>query len=43
MLLEIVRTFKFQSTLPLRGATFVVVPAIKTYVISIHAPLAGSD
>ena len=35
--------FKFQSTLPLRGATDLRGSAIKRSSISIHAPLAGSD
>ena len=34
---------KFQSTLPLRGATIVVRPLDITILISIHAPLTGSD
>ena len=33
----------FQSTLPLRGATFGFFPGLSGYVISIHAPLTGSD
>ena len=33
----------FQSTLPLRGATFRVGDTRRSVVISIHAPLAGSD
>ena len=34
---------KFQSTLPLRGATIVCRPANLQQGISIHAPLTGSD
>ncbi len=34
---------KFQSTLPMRGATIVVPLILLTMVISIHAPHAGSD
>ena len=34
---------RFQSTLPMRGATAVVVPAPFHVGISIHAPHAGSD
>ena len=34
---------KFQSTLPVRGATDVVKPCHKARHISIHAPRAGSD
>ena len=34
---------KFQSTLPLRGATSLFWTAIQAGLISIHAPLAGSD
>ena len=33
----------FQSTLPSRGATTLKKPDYDTFVISIHAPLAGSD
>ena len=33
----------FQSTLPLRGATYEFIYLRRTDVISIHAPLAGSD
>ena len=33
----------FQSTLPLRGATFGLFNAIVGAGISIHAPLTGSD
>ena len=33
----------FQSTLPLRGATLVPLGIITKSLISIHAPLAGSD
>ena len=34
---------EFQSTLPLRGATYYHVPVEFKYMISIHAPLTGSD
>ncbi len=34
---------KFQSMLPVRGATPILIPAIRLHVISIHAPRAGSD
>ena len=34
---------KFQSTLPLRGATCCGSLQIHVHVISIHTPLAGSD
>ena len=33
----------FQSTLPLRGATVVIYVFAQVILISIHAPLAGSD
>ena len=33
----------FQSTHPLRGATNIVPRAMRSYTISIHAPLAGCD
>ncbi len=33
----------FQSTLPSRGATKACPPSVGIFVISIHAPLAGSD
>ena len=33
----------FQSTLPLRGATFVPYFLFRSQIISIHAPLTGSD
>ena len=33
----------FQSTLPLRGATFCSRAACHIFIISIHAPLTGSD
>ena len=33
----------FQSTLPMRGATYSIVPSARTWGISIHAPHAGSD
>ena len=34
---------EFQSTLPLWGATAVVLTMNTTGIISIHAPLVGSD
>ncbi len=34
---------RFQSTLPLRGATFCPLAVFASSTISIHAPLAGSD
>ena len=34
---------RFQSTLPSRGATFIVIDQCHVLLISIHAPLAGSD
>ena len=34
---------EFQSTLPLRGATAEVYKSMQETIISIHAPLAGSD
>ena len=34
---------RFQSTLPLRGATLAYGNQAKTATISIHTPLAGSD
>ena len=36
-------TIKFQSTLPLRGATLHAVEGSVRFHISIHTPLAGSD
>ena len=36
-------TIKFQSTLPLRGATWFFTTAKLLFQISIHTPLAGSD
>ena len=33
----------FQSTLPVRGATIVLFDLLSCYLISIHAPRAGSD
>ena len=33
----------FQSTLPVRGATLVLLEQIRTIDISIHAPREGSD
>ena len=38
-----IEEIKFQSTLPLRGATMKMEQRILKYIISIHAPLAGSD
>ena len=38
-----IRNWKFQSTLPLRGATQHRRPAGRQIPISIHTPLAGSD
>ncbi len=35
--------FQFQSALPLRGATAMCAPRISMQIISIRAPLAGSD
>ncbi len=35
--------FSFQSTLPLRGATYKIIGYTATREISIHAPLTGSD
>ena len=40
---SLIKPATFQSTLPLRGATPVVMRFIPFYLISIHAPLAGSD
>ena len=37
------RQERFQSTLPVRGATFVLWSRERLYRISIHAPRAGSD
>ena len=37
------RTRSFQSTLPAGGATFSILPPIKSILISIHAPRGGSD
>ena len=34
---------KFQSTLPMRGATPRCIQGIRSLIISIHAPHAGSD
>ena len=34
---------KFQSTLPMRGATLICCPGFHKFLISIHAPHAGSD
>ena len=33
----------FQSTLPMRGATLICCPGFHKFLISIHAPHAGSD
>ena len=41
--LLLIKMGKFQSTLPLRGATAGARPERRTGCISIHAPLAGSD
>ena len=38
-----VRDYRFQSTLPMRGATQVLGVDVQHTVISIHAPHAGSD
>ena len=38
-----VALYKFQSTLPLRGATRTRLPHRRNRLISIHTPLAGSD
>ena len=35
--------YRFQSTLPLRGATNIIFNDLKDITISIHAPLTGSD
>ena len=35
--------FIFQSTLPLRGATWALTGNYNAQIISIHTPLAGSD
>ena len=40
---EIAGNNLFQSTLPLRGATVIGQPSFVHLIISIHAPLAGSD
>ena len=37
------KDFKFQSTLPVRGATFLLAELTRCLEISIHAPRAGSD
>ena len=37
------RIYRFQSTHPSRGATFVAVRSLPLYRISIHAPLTGCD
>ena len=36
-------THKFQSTLPARGATYIIKTSIEIAMISIHAPREGSD
>ena len=36
-------TEQFQSTLPARGATELLLPLLQACVISIHAPREGSD
>ena len=36
-------SFQFQSTLPSQGATLACISLFQTVVISIHAPLTGSD
>ena len=38
-----VEVLAFQSTLPLRGATVIFSPVDSANLISIHAPLTGSD
>ena len=43
ILIEPAYTYKFQSTLPVRGATIVNQFFICLLLISIHAPRAGSD
>ena len=43
MILRAVMWHLFQSTLPLRGATEVLAALRSQHVISIHAPLTGSD
>ena len=40
---EITKRIKFQSTLPMQGATVLSVPSNAVKSISIHAPYAGSD
>ena len=40
---RVTKVFKFQSTLPMRGATTGVLDYINNNLISIHAPHAGSD
>ena len=40
---QVQRVLRFQSTLPVRGATKTVGSTIAFDVISIHAPRAGSD
>ena len=37
------KKWKFQSTLPVGGATFQVAKDAKVFKISIHAPRGGSD
>ena len=36
-------TLRFQSTRPMRGATFYILPTMRARDISIHAPHAGRD
>ena len=43
MTIKILGPFRFQSTLPLRGATVCLCKACGHHWISIHAPLTGSD
>ena len=43
LLYDRIQIFEFQSTLPLRGATSCEKSSRVSAVISIHAPLAGSD
>ena len=38
-----ISSIRFQSTLPVRGATEQAVPAAPRIIISIHAPRAGGD
>ena len=41
--LRIIKTRKFQSTPPVRGATYVALMEIGSIIISIHAPREGGD